>query len=390
MSMTTVDELLTLAPWGTVLDSNENIRSSRSARSVIGAIGDALTRADARQRAELRHRLGYLAMALGDVREKAIEAFTLMREGAILTGDERLQALAECGLAAAHDFIGERREALGHACEARRLAESLGDRRIMAIAINEEAQFYKENGENERAFALYREMESIGEALGDTRLVMGAHIGMGRTTDMGRATVGMAHYEQAIAHAKALGDEATLALCYNNLSDWQIFIGEYQAAIDLREESLRLARKWELRADIGRALIGQAKAYTLMGNSAKAHELLRRGFPTVVSVADLEGDLHSSLNLAYLYVESGDVPRGVELYRQTLERSLAAPDHACAVFAQCALNLLADGGMPTPGLLPVGEHELSDADLAGVVGGLNSPKLYITYPTGDMKFHAGP
>ena len=50
--------------------------------------------------------------------------------------------------------------------------------------------------------------------------------------------------------------------------------GEYEKAIELREESLRLSQNLRLRPDIGRALIGQAKAYTLMGHLDRARELL--------------------------------------------------------------------------------------------------------------------
>lgn len=385
---TTLDELTNLAPWGTVLDSGRADAPPHTLREVIDAIGKALPGADSQERARLRHRMGYLALANGDVRSKAIEAFNLMHEGALKTEDKRLEALAECGLAAAYDFIGDRHEALKHALEARRLAEALGDRRLLAIALNEEAQFYKENGENPRAMELYQQIETLGNELNDDRLVMAAHIGLGRTTSMDRAAVGMAHYEQAIEKAKALGDEATLALCYNNLSDWKIYTGQYQDAIQLREESLRLAQKWGLKAGIGRALVGQAKAYTLMGDLAKARELLNKGFPTVVSVGDLEGDLHSALNLAYLYVQSGDIPHAVNLYRQTLERSLAAPDQACAVFAQRALELLADGALPPPGILPsepVSERELTETDLESVVAGGRA-----IYPTGDQNNHVGP
>lgn len=383
-------ELTALSPWGTVLDSGEADGPPRNPCDIIEQIGKALPAVDSQERARLRHRLGYLALAHGDVRSKAIEAFTLMREGAVKVGDRHLEALAECGLAAAYDFIGERHESLKHALAARSLAEELNDRRLLAIALNEEAQFYKENGENPRAQELYRQIEAIGTELSDDRLVLTAYIGLGRTTRMDKAAVGIAHYEAAIEKARSLGDEAALALCYNNLSDWMIYTGRYQEAIQLRAEMLRLAQKWGMKPHIGRALIGQAKAYTLMGETAKARELLNKGFPTVVSIGDLEGDLHSALNLAYLYVQNGDTPRAVDLYRQTLERSLAAPDHACAVFAQRALELLADGTMPAPGILPQESdlnEELSDTELEGVVGG---GTLRPIYATGDMPDHVGP
>lgn len=398
-------ELTSLALLGTSAGDGETGRRTGSASAdlheAINAIGLALQDASAAEAARLRHRLGYLAFFTGDVRGKALEAFSLMLEGASKAGDRGLEALAHCGLAAALDFVGERRESLKHAHKAKRLAKKLGEPRILALALNAEAQFYKENGDNPRAFELFKQIEAIGLDLDDRQLVMGAHIGMGRTAPMEHATVGIGHYEQAIEIAKATGDEPALALCLTNLSDWMIYTGAYDEAMRLRDESLALSRALGLRPLIGRCLIGQAKIHTILGDLDKARELLDRGFPVVVSTGDLEGDLHSQLNLAYLYVAAGDVPRAVDLYRQVLERSLAAPDHACAVFAQQSLELLGDGGVPKPGILPdrpvqgaldaavdfeLGDLEPGEADLVGAVGGARS----YSYPTGDMTWQPSP
>jgi tetratricopeptide (TPR) repeat protein len=185
-------------------------------------------------------------------------------------------------------------------------------------------------------------------------------------------------------------------VCYNNLSDWKINTGRYAEAIALREECLRLAQKHRSRIGIGRSLIGIAKARTLMGDLSAARELLDKGLPALLSAGDLEGDLHSSLNLAYLYVRGGDIPRACELYRQTLERSLAAPDTACAIFAQQALELLADGEVPLPAIVPSSPvtdellGELSDEELEAVVGGVSMAALRSTYPTGDLAWAGQP
>jgi tetratricopeptide (TPR) repeat protein len=385
MSNRHLDELTSLVLWGTPADDGVVGRSAhperKNLRDVINAIGFALPSTTPADAGRLRHRLGYLALLAGDVRNKAIEAFTMTRDHAVETGDRQLEALAECGLSAAYDFLGERHNSLEHALAARRLAEDLGDSRVLAVALNAEAQFYKENGENPRAFEMFKRIEAIGRELNDQQLIMGAHIGMGRTTPMEQAAVGIRHYEQAIDIARAEGDDAALALCLNNLSDWKIYTGHYEEALELREESLRLSQRLGLRPDIGRALIGQAKVHTIMGNLDDARALLDRGFPVVVSTGDLEGDLHSQLNLAYLYVQGGDVPRAVDLYRQVLEKSLAAPDHACAVFAQRALELLGEGRMPKPGILPDQPVPVNEEQLAEVSGGHS-----YTYPTGDRAF----
>lgn len=387
MTTQTPDEITALSLWGTRAGGTAPER----AQDALNALGQAMQTASPEERARLRHRVGYLALMAGDVRTKAVEAFTLTRDGARESGDKALESLALCGLATAYDHIGQRHEALRYAQEAEALATESGDQRVLAMAYNAQAQFYKETGQNERARELYQRMLAIGETLGDERLVMGAHIGLGRAMPMASAPEAIGHYEQAVELAKTAGDAPSLALCYNNLSDWMIYTGRYERAIQMREECLALARKHGLRTLIGRSLIGMAKAYTLLGDLAKARELLDRGFPTAVSAHDIEGDLHSSLNLAYLYVQQGDVPRATDLYRQTLERSLAAPDHACAVFAQRALDMLADGTLPGPGILPPMPvtdevlRELDEAELEGVVGGAGGV-LFRTYPTGDLSW----
>lgn len=99
---------------------------------------------------------------------------------------------------------------------------------------------------------------------------------------------------------------------------------------------------------------------------------------------DLEDDLHASLNLAYLYVRAGDVPRASTMYREVLERSLAAPDYSCGVLAQRALAMLANGETPKCAIVPDNPltRELSDDEMDAVVGGTNST-LHMVYLTAD-------
>lgn len=385
MRTKTVDEIQVIALWGTSADNGStgrvNTDNSRiNWQQIIGSIGNQLQQVDEQEQARLRHRLGYIALLTGDVRNKAVEAFTMVHDSAIALQDKQLEAMANNGLSATYDLLGQRHQSLRHAQEAARLATEIGNQRLLALALNYEAQFYKENGQNKRANTLFQMIEEIGQGLNDEELIMAGHIGLGRTTRMADAETAIAHYQQAIEIATARNDEPSLAICYNNLSDWKIYAGQYEEAIALRLKSLSLSEKIGSREGIARAQIGMAKAYTLLGNHSKARELLNKGLPMALRVGDVEGDLHASLNLAYLYVKDGDIPRACELYRQVLERSLAAPDHACALFAQKALELLADDQTPTPGILPDGD-ELTIDELESVVGGVAG--YTFTYPTGD-------
>jgi len=349
-------------------------------RARIAAIEHELTQAPEEAQGLLYYQLGCLALALGEVRTRALEAFTQMRELAVQQGEPRQEGLAQVGLACVLDLLGCRHEALGAALRAEHLATALGDQHLLALAFNQQAQFYKETGDNLHAFTLFGQVHAIGVALDDRRLVLAGLIGRGRTTSMAEPDTAIDYYEQAITLAGALGDEAALSLCYNNLADWRINTGRYAEAITLREECLRISQEIGYRGGIGRALIGLGKAYTLLEDEPRAWAYLNRGLPVVVGLGDLEGELHTYLNLAHLYVRRDDIPRAVDYYQRALEKSLAAPDAACARFAQQALDELAAENVPAPAILP-------PAVLTPETIAAQRPQLIHTYQTGDVKWH---
>ena len=398
MYTTTFDELAALALWGTTADHHAGAPPTdlgARAEQLMQAIQDTLPGADSLERARLRHRMGYLALLTGAARTKSIEAFTMSRDGAVKAGDRALEGLALCGLAVAFDHVGERHKSLASAEAAEHIAHELGDQHLLAAALGCRAHYLKETGENERARAVYREIKAIGEAIDDTRWVMAALIGLGRTLPMSEAPEAVASYEKALELATASGSPARVAIIYNNLADWALYRGEIDEAIALRQTCLDMAVHLGLRPIAGRAIVGLAKTHSFRGDLATAKVLLDRGFPAVVSAADIEGDLHCSLNLAYLHLQQGDIARATELYRHTLERALQAPDHACAVFAQRALELVAEGQIPLPGIMPaqpVTDELLTDLQLEAVAGGAgmrNLRDLKLTYPTADLAWHVG-
>jgi tetratricopeptide (TPR) repeat protein len=383
-----LDELRALTLWGAVSSWPGAFTGGPDAcaswQTVTDAIARELAQSDPRRQAMLWHRLGYVAIVMGDVRTKAHEAFTCMYERAIELEDPRLRAMAAIGLSRVHDTLGERHRSLALAQEASQLADATGDQRLLALALCMCAQFHKENGANEKARELFAEVGEIADRLADNELRMAALIGMGRTTSMAKPFTAMGYYEAAIEMAKSAGDLHSLGVSYNNLSDWKINTGRYEEAIELREKCMRIAEQLQSREVKGRALLGIAKARTLMGDLDSARNLLNTGFPTALSVGDLEGDLHACLNLAYLYVKAGDVPRASQMYRDVLERSLAAPDYSCGVFAQRALAMLGNGEIPKCAIIPDNPltSELNADEMEAVVGGTNS-QLHMIYPTAD-------
>lgn len=327
---------------------------------------------------QLYYRIGFCALMLGDVRLKAVQAFTQMHVLAHDLGDKRMNTWAHLCLGYTYDVIGSRNQALYCAQEAQKMAQELGDRYLEALALNEQAQFLKENGQNVKAYALFSQIEAIGVELDNPELLLGAQIGFGRTTPMSQPFTAVAHYEKAIAMAQDMGNLGALALCYNNLAGWKTNMGLYEESVALHEKCLEVSRQIESKQAVGRSLVGIAKTKTLLGQLDEAYALLNRGLPVVLSAGDIEGELHTYLNLAYLYVQKGDIPRACDYYRLTLDKSIAAPDHACAVFAQKALELLADGGIPQPGILPA--KPLTLEFIAEDIS------LGYTYQTGDQRW----
>ncbi len=324
-----------------------------------------------REQALLAFRLGWLALLQGEVRSQALPAFDRMHSLAAAMHDQALQALARIALAVARDTVGQRQASLAAAQGAERLATAGGNVRLVALALNAQAQYGKEAGDYAQALALFRRLQAIAVAAGDAALQMASHIGFGRSLPMDEAPAARQHYQQAIAMARQQGDLLSLSLCYNNLADWHIYAAEYAESIALREQSLDLSRRCGDAEGIGRALLGMAKAETLLGHPTRARELLHQGLPLVLRAEDVEGELHACLNLAHFYAQDGDMPRACDYYQRTLDKSMAAPDAACARFAREALARLAAGGVPQPGIL-----------LQPAAAG-TGPYLY---PTGDRRW----
>jgi tetratricopeptide (TPR) repeat protein len=318
----------------------------------MSAIARALIGASDRQKVLLYYRLGCAAVVSGHIRDKAQEAFTLMHGLATQLHDKALESLALCGLSVVHDLIGQRQLSLECAQHAESLAERLGNQRLVALALNNQAQFFKETDRNPLAYSMFNRVALIGMRLGDERLVMGGHIGKGRATPIYDVEAATSHHEQAIMLAEKLGDRVALGICCNNLAEWKLYAGDATAAIALQEQSLAECQASGYRIGVGRALVGIARAETVLERPARAWPHLRKGLPLVLAMGDVEGEMHCFLTLAHLYVRKGDIPRACDYYQRVLARSLAAPDPLCAAFAQEGLEQLGRGELPQPGILP--------------------------------------
>jgi len=305
-----------------------------------------------RERAMICYNIAGLAYLMGNVREKAQQALTEMHEIAGQLGDLELEVLALNGLSAVHDHIGLRHQSLDEATKAEQIAREMGNERLVALSINSKAQFFKENGKNPAAFGMWREVLDIAERQDDARLRGMALMGMGRATSMADMALGRAYFDQAIEICKVAGAEYALAVCYTNRADSSIYVGDYEEAIDFHAMIADLSARIGDKVGVGRTMVRRAQAFSLLGDYDTAEAYIKTALPLVLSTADIEGELHSYLVMGHLNVVRGDIGRACEYYQRTLDKSLLAPDSACAIFAQRALDEVAEGRIPPPGILP--------------------------------------
>lgn len=355
---TRLDELAAIALWATSADDGRTGRTGSGRANmdrVVAAIGSALERSGAAERARLRHRLGHVTIQAGEIRGRALACFEAMLADAGLAGDQRLQALAWCGFARARSAVGEREESLRSAREAARLAREVGDRRALALALRAQLQVLLDQGRENETGSLFRQLEGLGVALGDDRLALAARIRVAPTRRRSDAPAAIACYEAAIARAGSTGDAATGTLGRDGLAGWRFLAGELREAIRLQEECLRAALARGSRHLAGRARIAIAWARVRLGDPAAARALVDR-----LAVGDLEGDVRSALDLAWVLVRAGEVPRAAEVHRQAIERTLDDPEQAEAVFAERAFELAGPWS---------DDADTSDSELQALAGG---------------------
>lgn len=318
----------------------------------IQSIEQSIPNASKGEQARLNYTLGCVAFVMGNVRDKALDAFSQAHALAIELQDRQMEALTLNGLSAAHDYVGLRHDAIREAKEAEQIALELGDETLQVLALQNQGHYCKEVGRHATALDLFRRVRDVGEKLGDRRLLMMGTAGIGRVTAMSQPDVADAYGRQAMVLAEELEDRYAFAVCLFNVTDWYVYRGEYAAALAAYDDLEKICAEIGDRCGVGRSLARRGQIYSLLHEYDRAWAYLNTALPAVLSTGDVEAELHTYLVMAHLYAVKGDIGRACDYYQRTLDKSLLTPDSACANFARRALEELMRGQLPQPGILP--------------------------------------
>jgi class 3 adenylate cyclase/tetratricopeptide (TPR) repeat protein len=136
--------------------------------------------------------------------------------------------------------------------------------------------------------------------------------------------------EQAMHVSRAAGDvvqEVIARFCFGLLNSWQ---GEYEAAVDVTSEALRIARDRKLLPLLIRSLWANGVALIGNGEYDRAQALLIEGYDLADRVGD-EALAPRLLNtLGWLYLECEDLDRGIDINVRADERA-GQRQHATSV-----------------------------------------------------------
>ena len=238
--------------------------------------------------------------------------------------------------------MGTRHESLRLADEAeerprRRRSDGL------AYALNNQAQYHKETGDNPRANTLFTHVYAISKALADERCACVASSAWAAPPRWSPQSGPWATTSRPSRWPKRWTNTRALGICYCNLADWKVFTGEYDAALDLYMRSADYAAAAGRQGRRGPHPDRPGASIRLRHDYDAAWAFLNTALPLLLSTADIEGELRAYLNIAHLYVVQGDISRACDYYQRTLDKSILAPNSSCMIFAQQALDQVANG-----------------------------------------------
>jgi tetratricopeptide (TPR) repeat protein len=264
--------------------------------------------------------------------EKAAKAFTI-RE-AIALYDQALEAAQKLGdtiqsktLMEIHqakmglyfilsDFESSRAEGERLQSLARRLADRVNEG--AALAGMGFASLWAHNFDH--ALDYSRQAMEVAEKINAQPVLARGHL----TTGIVYAVTGRLHdagreFERVLTLTRSAGEifHQSLALALTGfLKNWE---GDYDEALHLQSEGLRLARKHNVLVPLLHGLFIHGVTLTGKGNYDKALQIFEEGLGLAEKVGD-EIDRHRLLNsLGWLYIEIGDLHRAIDLNRKGAE-----------------------------------------------------------------------
>jgi predicted ATPase/class 3 adenylate cyclase len=208
------------------------------------------------------------------------------------------------------DHIGEARRALDDLSEA---SAADGATPLRAKATQVAAELASWIGDYGPGLELAERAVALAEAAGDRRTLMAAHMAAGWTTIQPQTEKSVAHFNAAIALAREMGDERTLAVSLGGQSVALIRLHDLDQAAARATETLEITRRIGDRYNAVNAHASLAMIAMLRGDLDGA----ARGFAEVVRGSSAAGGHLMMLvgldGLAAVALERGDLQKGARL-----------------------------------------------------------------------------
>ena len=199
---------------------------------------------------------------------------------------------------------GESRDVGAHLAD---LYLRLGDLQSRNVQVDDAARSYQ------------KAMEFAGEAEDDV-LQVRALTNLGRTlTDLGRAERGGEYLKQAQLLAERLEDEALLADADEQVAQWALGQGDFDAARKALNRALASARNRDDKVRVARILGSLGAYYMRAGQYDLSERHLKKAREMALETDDkiLQGRLLNNLGVTYIHVERFE--EALECYREACE-----------------------------------------------------------------------
>ncbi|BAY68043.1 tetratricopeptide repeat protein [Anabaena sp. FACHB-709] len=126
-------------------------------------------------------------------------------------------------------------------------------------------------------------------------------------------------FQQSLEIFRDIGDRNGVSNSLIGLGNTYNSVGEYQRAIELFQQSLEISRDIGDRNGVGGSLMGLGNAYNSVGEYQRAIELFQQSLEISRDIGDRNGVGNSLIGLGNAYHSLGEYQRAIEFRQQSLE-----------------------------------------------------------------------
>ncbi|MBL8176215.1 MAG: CHAT domain-containing protein [Bryobacterales bacterium] len=257
-----------------------------------------------------------------------VAAFQRARAAAVQLGDAALEAEALAG--SGHCEMGRDRldEAMKLAELSLEIARRTGNRRGEAAAIKLVSQVHYRRSDFHRNLSALQQYLALQRELGDEAGIAIAYNNIGNTLRViGDKTGGLEHLIEAERRFETLGNDRSRGVVLNNIGTIYIELGDYDRALEFCHKSLALAGKFEDNFEFtGAALARIALAEGYRGNYRQSLQFHRRAIEQHRRSGSVWGVAEEYNNIALVYQAQGNHELAAENFRRTIASGRALQD----------------------------------------------------------------